>query len=84
MAKETYLYGKRDLSIWQKRPIYMAKETYSCANHLLTLHGQCTQRSFDTNRSVYMAKKDLSIWQKRPIYMAKETYYYWAVYSKVI
>jgi hypothetical protein len=28
MAKETYLYGKRDLPIWQKRPTYMAKETY--------------------------------------------------------
>jgi hypothetical protein len=28
MAKETYLYGKRDLLIWQKRPTYMAKETY--------------------------------------------------------
>ena len=25
MAKETYLYGKIDLFIWQKRPIYMAK-----------------------------------------------------------
>ena len=29
MAKETYSYGKRDLFIWQKRPIHMAKETYS-------------------------------------------------------
>jgi hypothetical protein len=28
LAKETYLYGKRDLFIWQKRPTYMAKETY--------------------------------------------------------
>ena len=28
-AKETYLQGKRDLFTWQKRPIYMAKETYS-------------------------------------------------------
>jgi len=29
MAKEAYVYGKRDLFIWQKRPIHMAKETYS-------------------------------------------------------
>jgi len=29
MAKETYSYGKRDLFIWQKRPIHMAKEAYS-------------------------------------------------------
>ena len=29
MAKETYVYGKRDLLIWQKRPIDIAKETYS-------------------------------------------------------
>jgi len=29
MAKETYSYGKRDLFIWQKRPIHMAKETYA-------------------------------------------------------
>ena len=27
VSKETYSYGKRDLFIWQKRPIYMAKET---------------------------------------------------------
>ena len=24
--KETYLYGKRDLLMWQKRPMYRAKE----------------------------------------------------------
>ena len=28
MAKEADLYGKRDLCIWQKRPMYLAKETY--------------------------------------------------------
>ena len=27
-AKETHLYGKRDLLVWQKRPTYMAKATY--------------------------------------------------------
>ena len=26
MAKETYSYGKKDLFIWQKRPIHMAKK----------------------------------------------------------
>jgi len=36
MAKETYLYGKRDLLIWQKRPTYMAKETYPCGKRVLT------------------------------------------------
>ena len=28
MAKETNVNGKRDLCKWQKRPTYMAKETY--------------------------------------------------------
>jgi len=28
MTKETYIYDKRDLHIWQKRPTYMTKETY--------------------------------------------------------
>jgi hypothetical protein len=32
MAKETYLYVKRDLFVWKKRPICMAKE------HIHTLH----------------------------------------------
>ena len=27
MAKETHIYGKRDLNIWKKRPKYMEKET---------------------------------------------------------
>jgi hypothetical protein len=29
--KETYVYGKRDRRIWQKRPIYMAKDC-ACAH----------------------------------------------------
>ena len=29
VKKATYSYGKGDLFIWQKRPIHMAKETYS-------------------------------------------------------
>jgi hypothetical protein len=28
MSKETYFYGKRDLFLWQKTPISMAKEAY--------------------------------------------------------
>ena len=28
MAKDTCVYGKRDLRIWQKSPTYTAKETY--------------------------------------------------------
>jgi len=28
VSKETYSYGKRDLFIWQKRPIHVAKEVY--------------------------------------------------------
>ena len=28
VSKETYVYGKRGLFIWQKRPIDMAKEAY--------------------------------------------------------
>ena len=28
MAKEAYLYGKRDLCVWQTRPTGMAKEAY--------------------------------------------------------
>ena len=38
VAKETYLYGKRGLFLWQKRPIPMAKETYLYGKRgLLTL-----------------------------------------------
>ena len=38
MAKETYVYGKRDLCIWQKRPTYMAKETYVYGNVYVIYH----------------------------------------------
>ena len=37
--KRDLLYGKRDLSIWQKRPVYMAKETYYMAKETC-LYGQ--------------------------------------------
>jgi hypothetical protein len=60
MAKETYIYGKRDLYIWQKRPMY----------DLGSKGGEST-----TFLSIRL-KRDLYIWQKRPMYMAKETYVY--------
>jgi len=62
----TYLYGKRDLCIWNKRPIYMEKETY--------LYLCIWQK-----RPMHMAKETclyLCIWQKRPMHMVKETYLY--------
>ena len=37
MAKETYAYGKRDLFIWQKRPMHMAKDTYQ-HRHTRAMH----------------------------------------------
>jgi len=59
---------KRDLFIWQKRPIYMAKETH--------LHGKrdlFTWHCVKTHNG-RRHKRDLFIRQKGPIYMAKETY----------
>jgi hypothetical protein len=39
MAKEAYVYGKRGLCIWQKRPMYIAEEAYLCDKRgLLTVH----------------------------------------------
>jgi len=61
MAKETYSYGKRrqtgealigakrDLCIWQKRPMHMAKETYSYGKRDLHIWQK---------RPIHMAKKD--------------------------
>ena len=51
---------KRDLCIWQKRPMHMAKETYSYGKRDLSIWQK---------RPIHMAKE---IWQKRPIHMAKE------------
>jgi len=90
VPKESYLYGKRGLFIWQKRPlavtqhsglrqcqkrpIYMAKEAYFYGKRGLFIWQK---------RPIYMAKeaylygkRGLFIWQKRPIYMAKEAYLY--------
>ena len=51
---------KRDLCSWQKRPAYMAKETY--------VHGK---RVHVTEECI--VQRDLRAWQKRPAYTAKET-----------
>ena len=61
VSKETYLYGKRDLFIWQKRP---ADKTY----RIEMLKSMCVSKE--------NGKRDLFIWQKRPIHMTKETYSY--------
>jgi len=68
VSKETYSYGKRDLFIWQKRPIYMAKETYdetySYGKRDLFIW---QQRPIHMAKETYSyGKRDLFIWQKRP------------------
>jgi hypothetical protein len=64
MAKGIYIYGKRDLlrlaprdlSIWKKRPVYMAKEAYKCGKTDLSIW---KKRPFaiSMKKSVYMEKK---------------------------
>ena len=56
MAKETHAYGKRDPFIWQKRPIYMAKEIF---RELASSDGLSYDRCVS-------GKRGLFIWQKRP------------------
>ena len=60
---KAYLYGKRDLFIWQKRPVYMAKAT-----HRMARESECCMWAY------LYGKRDLRIWQKRPTYMGKETH----------
>ena len=65
-------YGKRDLFIRQKRPIHMAKKTYSYGKRdLFIWQKRPTHMSKETYSYV---KSDLIIWQKRPHHMAKEAY----------
>ena len=61
VSKETCSYGKRDLFIWQKSPVHMAKEPHE-HSHNRAIH-ECVS-----------VKRDLSIWQKSPDYPEKETY----------
>ena len=59
--------------VWQKRPIHMAKETYSYGKRgLFTL---AYLRYARVSKETYSyGKRDLFLWQKRRIYMAKEGY----------
>ena len=83
MAKETCIYGKRDLYIWQKRPIHMAKETYSIWREVLILKFISIILKLLSILKVrlkfsYLVREFCCtyIWQKRPVYMAKETHSY--------
>ena len=76
---------QRDLYIWQKRPIHMAKETYDCkadAEWMHQVQGSLKETQSHSKRDlfkwqkrpIHIAKEDLFKWQKRPIHIAKETY----------
>ncbi len=57
------------VSTWQKRPIHMAKETYSYGKRDLFIW---QQRPIHMAKETYSyGKRDLFIWQKRPIHMEK-------------
>ena len=74
VSKEAYVYGKRDLRIWQKRPAYMAKEPYE--------HWERKQASWrmsarpSSMRVRPQSKRDLRVWQKKPACIPKETCVY--------
>ena len=78
MSKEAYVYGKRGLFIWQKRPTnalaylryaQVSKDTYK--RDLLRWQKRPTALAKETYCSV---KRDLLRWQKRPTALSKETY----------
>jgi hypothetical protein len=58
MANETYIYGKRALATWQKRPIYMAKETQSHGKETY-IYGKRDLYIWQ-KRPIYMAKETQS------------------------
>ena len=84
-SKKAYLHEKRDLlmsqnkptnivstrpATWQKRPIYMAKETYSNGKRNLFMW---QKRPIHVAKETYSCgTRDLFMWQKRPIHVAKE------------
>jgi len=81
MAKETCLYGKSDVYVWQNRFTSVAKEThmYGQKNCIYGHRDLCVwqNRSICVAKEIYMySKRDMYVWQKRPISMAKETYMY--------
>ena len=53
--KVAYLYGKRDLFTWQKRPFYMAKDAFLHGKRDL-LHGKRDLFTWQ-KRPIYMAKE---------------------------
>ena len=57
-SKETYLCGKRDLSMWQKRPIYVAKET--CLHEKRNLSVWQKRPIYRAIETYLCGKKDLS------------------------
>ena len=74
MAKETYSYGKRDLFIWQKRPIHMAKEAYLYGKRDLFIW---QKRPIHMAKETYSyGKRDLSaLAYPRYAQVSKETYF---------
>jgi len=54
VSKETYSYGKRDLFIWQKRPITMS------------IPQQCNRSSRASTRDLVRHSKETCWFQKRP------------------
>jgi hypothetical protein len=61
---DTYSYGKRDLFMWQKRPVHVAKETYLYGKRDLFIW---QKRPVHVAKETYSyGKRDLSMWQKRP------------------
>jgi len=60
-TKETYLCGKRDLFMRQKRPIYAAKETYLCGKRNLFMRQK--KPIYAAKETYLCGKRDM---QKRP------------------
>ena len=52
IAKETYFYGKRDLYVWQKRPIHLAKETYKSGKRDLHKLGKTSEATQDRKHKI--------------------------------
>jgi len=69
VEKETYLCGKRDLFMWQKRPIHVSKEIYS---FMAAMPVHVAKETYSCG------KRDLFMWQKRAIKVSTETYSFMA------
>jgi len=65
MWKETYIYMKRDLHVYEKRPICMWKEI--CKIHLwYVLWGLCNTPAQARSKSSKYIKRDLCVYEKKP------------------